>query len=1038
MSLSPAYNYGTGHRHRERSTVSGIPPMPLPDDDEPEVANSIETTDTGNMNNTVLPSLEASIFETSEHDDVSSSDDDDSVVEADLAQTILHEITESQYVCLICTGEIGPELQIYSCLHCYRVYDLECIAGWAHKDSVGGTKKWRCPACNAASTTKIPKRFSCWCGRVKNPKVNELQPFLCGMLCQYKQPNCVHQCSLMCHPGPHPVCGAMGPMMTCHCGNHTRQWPCLMTPYRQGWKCDDICDTVICDLGHSCGKRCHRGFCGKCKASITVGCYCGNHDDIKIPCSAKQLRRRVDGSVAATSCNDTTRKYYECGVHYEDLLCAQVLEWTDGACPTSPKTITTCPCGKTDVIATRTKCTDPLPTCDNVCGKQLECGHTCRAQCHQGPCQCIDVVALKCQCQRHEYDVPCAFAQLGIQPTCRHKCDALLSCRKHYHRGECCPLEPQALARERERKKASRQGIRSSRDNDIMTIEPVHICTKPCNQLKPCGNHYCEALCHPGACSTCYELSNDDLVCACGKTVVEAPVRCGTKLPPCFHPCTRVKPCGHRPEFHKCHESNDCPKCTFLIEKPCNCGLHVMKGIMCSQERVSCGTICRALKDKCNHPCGRTCSPDCTAGSHVDPLQCLYICNKLRQTCPHRCKLKCHAQKPQVLPDCDKATCGAPVTVTCACGRLSQQVKCGANVTNPLAIWLAPLACDEGCARWKRALELKNAMFGEEVVDDDDNIYLSFVLATYAKQQRWCDLQEKTIREFVGEPVDDDSKSQKATDDAEEEAEAVVDEEVPPFVTRTHEFAPLTIPPQRKFLRDLALAYGLYTESHPVDGGESVVMCLTPSTKVPELTIAEAIARRDAARAAAEELKQRRAEAPFNAVVVQDVFFGISHQRIEKELAEPDVHFEWIKESTCLITGEGLTEEDYYGLMKKMRTVIRDQSLAFDVKMAYVEDGEVYKMGEKLQVKSVDIDVNGDEIDDIDVAASVLAGVDESEQKDVQTNDDHASVPINAHDETVIEISEEEEVAAAIAAVEAYKIAEAAESDIGSEANGDQ
>ena len=1009
--------------------------MSSPDDDEPEVAAA--TVDSGEVNNNLVSPQEESIFETPSNDDASDSSDDDSIIEADLAQTILHEITDSQYVCLICTGEIGPELQIYSCQHCYRVYDLECIAGWATKDSAGGTKKWRCPACNTASTTKIPKRFTCWCGRVKNPKVNELQPFSCGMLCQYKQPNCVHQCSLMCHPGPHPVCGAMGPSMACHCGNHTRQWPCLMTPYRQGWKCDDICETKICDMGHTCGKKCHKGFCGKCKTTVTVGCYCGNHKDIKITCSAKQLRRRSDGSVAGTSCNDTTRKYYECGIHYEDLLCAQVLEWTDGACPTSPSKITTCPCGKTDVKATRVKCTDPLPTCDNVCGKQLSCGHTCRAQCHQGPCQCVDVVTLKCQCQRSEYDVPCAFAQLGLQPKCRHKCDALLSCRKHYHRGECCPLEPSALARERERKKASRQGIRSSRDNDIMTIEPVHICTKPCNQLKPCGNHYCEALCHPGACSTCYELTSEDLVCACGKTVVEAPVRCGTKLPPCPHPCTRTKPCGHRPEFHKCHETNDCPKCTFLIEKPCNCGLHVMKGVMCSQERVSCGTICRAEKDKCGHPCGRTCSPECTAGSHVDPLQCLYTCNKLRQTCPHRCKLKCHAQKPQVLADCDKATCGAPVTISCGCGRFTQQVKCGANATNPLAIWLASLACDDNCAKHKRAQELKNAMFGGEAPEENDDVYSSFVLATYAKQKRWCDLQEAAIREFVGVTKDGDTTTENEvvenggvetggdeTDSTSKTIEETSDDSESPFVTKVHEFAPLTIPPQRKFIRELAKAYGLYVESHAVEGGESVVVCLTPTTKAPELTIAEAIEKRDAARAAAEELKKRREEAPFNAVIVQDVFFGISHQRIEHELAEPGVSFDWIKESTCLIRGDDdLTEEQYLALMKKMWTVIRDQSLAFDVKMAYVEDGEVYKMGEKLQPKPVEEDeVVGDDV-----------AVDEGEPQPSVEDTEQDALPV----EPTPKLTEEEEVAAAIAAVEAFKLAESQSPEIPQGEGGD-
>lgn len=56
------------------------------------------------------------------------------------------------------------------------------------------------------------------------------------------------------------------------------------------------------------------------------------------------------------------------------------------------------------------------------------------------------------------------------------------------------------------------------------------------------------------------------------KTVIPAPVRCGTKLV-CHEQCIRVPLCGHRPEPHECHDDSiNCPKCTALVVRECDCG----------------------------------------------------------------------------------------------------------------------------------------------------------------------------------------------------------------------------------------------------------------------------------------------------------------------------------------------------------------------------------------------------------------------------------------------------------------------------------
>ncbi|CAN3359884.1 hypothetical protein DICA4_D19658 [Diutina catenulata] len=929
--------------------------------------------------------------------DSSSESDVDSDVEVDdnLSATILSEIQAGVYPCLICTEEITSSSRVWSCKHCFRVYDLECISGWATKDS--GTNpehKWRCPACNV-KTHRLPKRFSCWCGRVSNPRPNDLQPFSCGMLCQYKQKKCVHQCSSVCHPGPHPVCGAMGPILKCHCGNHESQWPCIMTPYDSGWRCDDECEVEVCDMGHKCGKKCHRGFCGKCKQTVKVGCYCGNHE-LEVPCWQKELRRvetrvkngaidadeavagtakTTNGSatantaskdsdqssepssspefsrIAGTACSDITRKYYTCGHHYEDLACADVPSWTPSACPTDPSVITTCPCGKTTVSASRTKCTDPLPLCDNVCDKQMPCGHRCQAQCHDGACRCYAVVPTKCRCGHTGYEVPCAFAQSGTVPVCRHKCDAVLNCKKHVHREPCCPSEQAALRRAREVKKASRNGGSTRAHDDIMAIEPEHICTRPCNQLKKCGHHYCEALCHPGPCGTCYESTSDDLVCRCGRTVVEAPVRCGTTLPKCPYPCKLPKECGHPPENHTCHETGDCPKCTKFVERQCDCGLHVMKGVMCSQTRVSCGNICRVPKDKCRHPCGATCNPKCSEGIHAPASSCQYPCGKLRTKCPHRCRLKCHADKPTVSSSCDTATCGESVVVRCACGRLQRSVRCGASSLVESALWGAPLECDASCERAQRDLELKQALWGHVSAEEPgpEVPYSSFVMSVYAKQTNWCRQHEVRMREVAQRD------------------------------RGTYEFARVALAPQRRFLAELAASYGLYSEiveeepSKKANGAGngsttaptgSVVVAVPPSgVELPEMLIAEAITIRDEAAEKAYEVRLRREQAPYNGVVIHDVFFGISHASIETKLGEPGLVFEWFKESSCFVTDSERSEEQWFELMKQWKQEVRTQSLAFDVQMVYVEDGEIHKKGDKLPEREEEKgeEENGDE-----------------------------------------------------------------------------
>lgn len=69
----------------------------------------------------------------------------------------------------------------------------------------------------------------------------------------------------------------------------------------------------------------------------------------------------------------------ECGHH----LCLKVCHPGNcGRCELSE--VRTCPCGKTTY---ELPCTEDTPTCDDTCGKLLECGqHICNQKCHKDKC----------------------------------------------------------------------------------------------------------------------------------------------------------------------------------------------------------------------------------------------------------------------------------------------------------------------------------------------------------------------------------------------------------------------------------------------------------------------------------------------------------------------------------------------------------------------------------------------------------------------------------------------------------------------------
>jgi len=923
-----------------QNNSSPAPPSTKKKEYHPHIIDLESEIEDDDDDSSILESpMESEVGDSSESDaSGSDSDSEDEYSNETLSSTIIREIEQGIYTCLVCTGEVDQYSKVWSCQHCYRVYDLDCIKDWAQRGSSTNKqdKTWRCPSCNV-SHKKIPSRFTCWCGRILNPTSNSLIPFSCGNSCSYKHKSCIHTCSSICHPGLHPICGAMGPLMKCNCGKEERQLPCLITPYSDGWRCEEPCNVPVCDT-HKCKKGCHLGFCGLCQENIVIKCYCGKHE-LLMKCSDKALKKcEQDGEVwiGGGLCDEKSTVYYDCNIHFEKLSCqppAAVLP-----CKLSPTQITTCYCGKTHVNASgRTKCTDPVPECESKCDKPLPCGCQCLLKCHAGECVCYTIKDITCSCGHESYSVPCRYIQNGYKPTCKHKCSAMLNCRKHYHREVCCPDEQVALAREREKKKAIRNNTRNNFHDEIMSIEAVHICTRSCNRLKSCGQHYCEALCHPGPCGVCLESSNDDLVCNCGKTVIEAPVRCGTKLV-CLEQCKRPKECGHRLEVHKCHDSSvSCPKCTATVKKECNCGLKTIPGVLCSQENISCDTVCTVSKS-CGHPCLRPCSGKCTKENiHESSTLCRSPCNKVRKTCPHMCKLKCHSNKPGSSKNCDVTRCTDIVTVKCECGRIITKVACGSTVEVASRIGTV-LECDEECSKLKRDQELKAAFNLSE--EQPSSEYPDLILNTFERQRNWCCKIENLMRAFI-----EDYNLQ-----LENEVESP---------KRTYHF-PAMSAPQREFILDLASCYNLYSESQDEEPKKSIFIVITRISSLPKITIGEALDRRndliEEANKAAELTRQELEKAFFNALIIQDVFFGVIKDELEHELNSyieksniQEPVFLWIKDSTFIfyskVTYQSMTEkdeDDLYLLMKTFRKVLREKSLAFDCKLCRIDEEATY------------------------------------------------------------------------------------------------
>lgn len=912
----------------------------------------------------------------------------------DLRSSILSEISASSYTCLVCTDYVSPSSKIWSCTNCYRVFDLECIQDWAARgSSTQDDRSWRCPSCNF-SHEKIPKKYTCWCGKTDNPLMNYLDPHSCGNQCSHPLSLCSHECTLTCHPGPHiETCTSLGPILKCDCGKNKKQLPCVLTPYDRGWHCENTCEDLLpCGL-HKCETKCHSGFCGECEKTIAVKCYCGKSTDL-IHCNERQPKRStLDGTswIGNFECNSPCSALLDCGIH-KCLLECHSIDADCHKCPNSPKNLLYCPCGKSkidDLLASpRTSCLDDVPTCNDICGKRLPCGHRCYWKCHTGECApCYRSVDIDCKCGFTHYSIACGLNIQGYVPTCLTKCNAKFNCKRHYCTKRCCEYREVAFERSKLVKKQLRNNIITNSIVKSIQFEDAHTCDKICDQLLSCGKHKCKEICHPGPCKPCLESSSDDLICNCGKTIVPAPVRCGTKLPLCPYQCVRKPTCGHRAEPHHCHEDDiSCPKCTMLVTKRCQCEKNnLVANVMCYQEIVSCFKVCGKPLNCGEHKCKKVCHKpnDCQK-------KCTEKCTKLKK-CGHQCQQVCHYGKP-----CNESMpCKEKVIVTCKCGRRKQPLMC-LSVSNMIREEqekkkmiqlehqmgnhdgysegehafeddkldivedeITPyIPCDESCEKERRnkllfeALGLNPARTKETEISlkmrSVEGIYSPFVLKLYAAQPTWCMSIEDIFKQLLSETIESRFSLMSNSD-----------------LKQSYHFRPMK-EVQRHFIHELAESWGLFSESHDREPKRSVFIKLLNTSKIPDILLGEAHKinqqykasekKKAAEKATALHLRENNIKNReisdkfkyYNGIIINDVFFGVTVETVDSavydlwnQISEESSEklfplikngkVEFIHENMYVFYGEDICMdiEDRLALEKQ----IRDLSDLFDSKV---------------------------------------------------------------------------------------------------------
>lgn len=116
----------------------------------------------------------------------------------------------------------------------------------------------------------------------------------------------------------------------------------------------------------------------------------------------------------------------------------------------------------------------------------------------------------------------------------------------------------------------------------------------------------------------------------------------------------------------------------------------------------------------------------------------------------HACILPCHAPAA-----CDESEpCRNPITLTCPCGRIHQQVPCRRSTSNPAGLeGSQPLKCSNECLMAKRNARLAEALGINTEARSNLATYADDLLSNAKSDAKFCLLVEKTFATYVALPI---------------------------------------------------------------------------------------------------------------------------------------------------------------------------------------------------------------------------------------------------------------------------------------------
>ncbi|KYN44046.1 Protein shuttle craft [Trachymyrmex septentrionalis] len=299
-----------------------------------------------------------------------------------------------------------------------------------------------------------------------------------------------------------------------------------------------------------------------------------------------------------------------------------------------------CFCGKMKMPEWNRR--DVAHSCGEICGRHLSknnCMHKCILLCHPGSCpQCVAMVTKYCGCGRTSKMLLCSIQQRLI---CDSVCEKDLSCGKHTcqkkcHQGECGPCD----------KIVQQTCFCSKKTQEVpcrVNVADKFSCDNICNKTLDCKKHYCQKICHPGACEPCSLTPERVTMCCCGQTpLTEKRESCMDPVPTCDKICSKRLRCGQPNNPHICKAPchlGECPECDLNTDVKCRCG-NMDREIACKDltskaDDARCEKRCKKKRTCGKHNCNQLC---CIDIEHICPLPC----SKTLSCGRHKCQERCH------------------------------------------------------------------------------------------------------------------------------------------------------------------------------------------------------------------------------------------------------------------------------------------------------------------------------------------------------------------------------------------------------------